>query len=816
MASASHVATSSLRAQAATGSNPRYWRALCDTTVFHAPYGRPVGDIEEGTVVEEGMRYIDPFDDMWIAVQAEDSTVAWIRRYGTGNLVDMREAEWEPAVDARAAAAAAGTGAGAAAAPAHLWDEKDILPVDVQTNVMAHALPLVTPDAVFMDYYWSTVKPSSAAESRDWNHEFQSAIEDILFKFSPPSVDSREALMKIFAEFADEVQESANTIVSEMFTPLAERTVKRHPTAADVYFHNGVLYRLCIDTSGGFFGGDKNAIKVASQVHKAVHKLLELAPMFFLNVPLVTVMTFNGYRISASTIPPVRLHRQLFGPPCQAMSTTCATPSSAAAAAVAGGSSRQPPTSPRHASAAAAVPAMDPGAAKRREIVSRALDALGSALSLKRHEVNPPQEIMIGTSSRSTGPQLPPHLPLRFLSRLPAELQVFAGLDHRLYVTNCGRLFPPIAPSQSCPSFHPMTTPLFTRIRPEVIERCGRELNPDAFFPGCSDTESNEEIVTITQWLRDEGIPTVSAMIGMHEAVEHPEQPVARCSDCGREVSNELRFVACRCASSCTQLCSHCYVELMKCVKFDADGEATASQRLQQLVGKMGCEGRTARKPKGCLMSPDVTTLMHSNCVNMRYLSQIYHRLPESATLVTAKYLEVEMIARAAKHLLWSKLRMAQDVESVKTACVNFYLALLQGEGDLAEAFWANDLGPQVQSLFDIFAPFDTSELDTELVYSRVSELTGVELTEASVHSFDTEEPFVQLAAVHPVMKLQHIPQFVASVGGHQHALSGNLEELLLMWIGIDEQSVSSSEGAQKEDQRWWESQYPLYLKERF
>lgn len=721
----------------------RYWRALCDTNVFHAPFGRPVGDVEAGTVVEEGMRYVDVFDDLWVAVQAEDKSVAWLRRYATGALTELREPEWEPVVDAAARNV-----------PADGAAEADYSPLDLSDNVMAHALGLVASDAIYMEYYWDRVHQAS---DRDWNHEFQSCIEDILYKFTRDEVDSRAALASFFSDFADEVQDIAGTIVKEMCSRLQDRTVKRHPSAVDVYLHRGILYRLCVDTSGGVYGGDKNASKVASQFHKAIHRILEIAPTMFISVPLVTMMTVNGYRILASTIPPVKANRMLVGP-----------------SAV---------NAQARVSASSAVP-------------ESLLNKLGATLSLKPHAYN-------ASSASKTQPAI--------TGRLPVDAQLFAGLDHRLYLLNVGRLFPPTAPSTRCPTYHPLTTPLFQRIRPEILARCHRELNPDAFFPDCSDAEANAEIATITQWIRDEGIPTVASILGMLEPVEYPEMESISCSSCAREVSNELRFVVCRCAENCSRICSHCFLECIKLETFE-DNAAAAAVKLRDAAAKCkhsSVPNSTPRRLRGLLLEPDVTTLFHANCINMRYLSMVYNRLPESAAISTAIYLEIEMITRAAKHLLFQKLRVAQDVEQAHTVCVNFYLALLQPSGELAESFWANDLGPLVQAQFDIFTPFETSGMDTELVYRRVSELTGVELTDASVQSFATDEPFVQLKAIHPVMKLQHIPQYVEAVGGHQKALQGTLEDLLLFWIGQDQ--------AQSEDERVrWDAKHPLYMKEKF
>ena len=136
--------------------------------------------------------------------------------------------------------------------------------------------------------------------------------------------------------------------------------------------------------------------------------------------------------------------------------------------------------------------------------------------------------------------------------------------------------------------------------------------------------------------------------------------------------------------------------------------------------------------------------------------------------------------------------------------CINFYLALLQPEGDMAERFWAEELGPTIQSQFDVFTPFDTAEIDTLLVYQRVAELTGVELTEESVASFDSEQPFVQLRSIHPVMKVQRVPKLVETVGEGRSTLLSKLEELFLFGVAEDDETAKER----------FEPSWPLYFKE--
>lgn len=714
----------------------KYWRAVCDTNVFHAPFGRPVGDVEEGTVVEEGMRVVDCFDDMWIAVQADDGEVMWIRRYAAGALTDAKDAEWEPVVEGPTSAAAPST------PPAPGTLELDIAPLSIEDNVMDHALSLVTPEASLLEHYWTNIEPHQRTTAKDWNHHFQDAVEDILYKSTGADHDSRAHLSSLVSSFADVVEDACATIVREMFIKSSERTIQRHPSALDTYYHNGIMLRLCVDTSGGVYGGDRNAIKVANQLNKTIQQLLSVSPLYMISVPLAVVMTTSGYRITATTIPPVRGDRLLLGD-YQGKQGRC------------------------HGT---------------QQFPVKAMSTLGRRLGLKLHTYR-------------DGSQ----------GFFPVDAQLFAGLDHRLYLLNTGRIFPPAAPSSRCTSYHPLTSPLFQRLRPEIVERCGRALNPDAFYPGCAIPDDNEEIATISQWLRDEGIPTVAAVIGMHEPVEHPEQEDTTCCSCNRDISNELRFVVCRQQGGCEGccICTQCNLDLLQLDVLENKSEE-AQAKYEKIPLK--CSASSSRRGlHGLVLQPSVTTIFHANCVNMRYLPFVYHRLPESAALCTSKYLEIEMIARSAKHLLWQKLRTTQGTDEVRDVCGKFFVGLLQPAGEMAEAFWSKELGPMIQNQFDIYAPFNTTNMDIDLVYTRVSELTGVELTDASIASFSTDQPFVQVHRIHPVMKTLHIPQLVETVGQHESALRGTLEELLLFWIGMEDT-----------EEAVWVDKYPSFTKERF
>lgn len=725
-------------------SADRYWRAVSEAYIYTGPLGAKCGEVAAGTVAQELMRYLDPFDGMWIAINATDESVVWLSRYAQGPMDAPREVVWEPVMVEGEADAAAAEG------------EHDIAPYDVAASPLDHPFHLLTSDLTYYDWYtarqMTNQKPASDfVNDRDWNAEFQATIEEILFNpAQQPGPTIREKLMGIVRDFADVVEEATVAIVREMFGGGGgnggERTVQRCPNAVDVFFHRNVMLKLCVDTAGGVYGGDAPAMKAATQQYRAAVILGDEAPKHFLHTPLSIVMTYRGYRVRATTIPPVLESRLVFG-------------------------------SASHGSPRVSTP----------PAVQGFIESCGRALNLKVHQ-----------------------LPGGQVSPFPVEAQVVNGLDERLYILNCARMLPPVAPPLRNEGHNTSSTAAFIRrLRPELVSELDRAISCDAFVPGCSTEDDNKELLIMTQWMRDAGIPTLGAILGLMEGFNsignhhHPQN-----SGGGKKTRNAalrpedmLTFVVCRNDEEC------CLVSAEKCYELTtaflkAETEEQYAAAAAELVGCVKCDAG-ARNINGLLMKPDVTTLFHLNGIPLRFLAYVHSAIPPSARPCTAYFLEIEMIARAAKNILLRKMRVAKDNEDLHTLCVNFYLALLQPGGELAEGFWENDLGPEIQRTFHVFVPFDTSELDTELVYHRVAELTGVELSPASVASLATEEPFVQLSVVHPIMKMTHLPELVTNVGGHEPHLKANLEALLLHWTNV---------GAP--DDRWSEKS-PVYLKQR-
>ncbi|RNF06224.1 hypothetical protein TraAM80_04047 [Trypanosoma rangeli] len=410
------------------------------------------------------------------------------------------------------------------------------------------------------------------------------------------------------------------------------------------------------------------------------------------------------------------------------------------------------------------------------ELVKSQLQDLGQALGLKKQNVK-----------LATGDVIPVAMPL--------GMPVVAGHDKRLYVVITSPFLPTCELLISGKDNADGAATL--RFRPEFLLSYGKPLSPHAFVHNAASPEDNADVMEATEWVRDALIPAVAAIIGLHQAVDVPRQDPVPCTLCARMMENELRFVVCRSIDRCCCICSHCYTQRLS--------EERKNSRLFSNAVKCGT---TARGPKGLLLQPSVTTIFHAHGLNMRFLPFVYYRIPQAARFAVAHYCEVEMIARTAVRLLREKLRRtAQGEDEVKTVCQEFLLGLLQSSGAKAKQFWKQELGPALESLYGVQVPFDTSELDVELLYFHVARLSGVYLHMESAASFHTDKPFLQLAEVTPVTKTIQPPLLGDEVSHAKRraALMQRLEDVLLFWIGF---------AAEGNDDAEVDSTQPFYLSE--
>ena len=675
-------------------------------------------------MVEEHSHFHDFFGELWVAVMADDETVVWLCPREQN---DEQKQMWEFVIQ---------QGAGSVTELATPSPPRNR---SAGIYPFKHPFELFDSDAKLMSEYCAPKLDQKGEKllayfGRDWNDEYQSLVEQLVFDRASGGVGDekhtqviREKLNALALDFTNEVDEAITTIVKEMFSSQSKRTI---PSAkVGTYFHNNIMYRVSIDTAGGAFGGDANAMKCASTAVRTHDMIANIAPLSCLSVPLSCLMTYVGYRVTATAIAPIL-------PPEQ----------SAVAGSIDGTRKR---------------------VSSEPQIAVRLMDSLGQALNLKRHAVG------------------------EATTQLPLDAAVHAGLDGRLYIMNMKRGLPPLSPPppsgsstptsiQAAPYF-PATSSLFRRLRPEIVTTLVAPCNPDAFVPDASTAEDNEEIITCTSWIREDTIPTVAAILGFLEPCPAGVAPNTKCTGCGKSISSdEIRFVVCHHEKNCCCICIQCDVDLVKLIVH----EEKVDQGAKKMMSMVKC-GTLPRQLKGFIMVPDVTSIFHANGLNMRFLAYVYAQIATSARPCTAHYLEVEIIARAAKHLLWKALRRTTNEEDIKDVCCTFFFSLLHPTGEQAERFWAEELGPAIQSQFEVFVAFDTAALDMELCYRRVSELTGIELTEESVATFTDPDAdvFVQLKQPRSVMKWMRLPH-LTDVAGAPGATLLNLykDELQEFW----------------------------------
>ena len=756
-------------------SSPLFWRALEDTEVFSGPSGTPIALVSEGSVVHEEFRYINQFDELWIATASQDGTTVWFAPFSKSSQSESDDdvdvgSQWEPTLEESAEIS-----------PTHTKLVEDTQALAFLSQLSRPNIPRHTDSMEctleLIGLYWQTVfeLDKNAHGYRDWNLDYVQGVERALYSgdYTP--------LQHVLREFVDTVEKSVPALISDMFLPSSQRLfLTSKGKFGTAFFRGGIAFTLGVD-QGGSRGGDECAMKGQSQSYHASQYLARIAPKYGVHTPLTLLMTFGGFRILASSIPPV-----------QPKSETVLIEGSSTILPVGVSSS---------------------------DVTSKTASQLVTLIA---------REAKLDANLKSS----------------PYPFTVVAGCDCRLYAVDVSATLPCFAPPRRHRIYKAPIQGHFWRLRPEVLERmqgglsCHAFLERDAKANPTEDSlhaigESEAAIEVATDWLREDVIPTVSNVLGLIEPC-HPdlELPSVDCVSCEKTISSkELRFLACRGEERCCVICPQCYINLLGAAleeeresssdEEDAtnegnDGNATgdapeaaALRRLssptisvaERLRSCVKC-GSVGRGLKALELQPDIGSLFHAYGLNLRFMSAVYNRLPLSATNLVRHFLEVEMIARAAKHVLWRRLRLSNaDPETIPSICEEFLSALLQPNGATAEALWGNEIGPAIEAAFDVFIPFDTEHLDVSLVYERVSELTGLEITaECFEKLLQPHEGLVlKLDQMAPVMKTLRMPVFTScerfekndEVEGERVTPTTFLEEIeskmLLLWAGLQE-----------------------------
>nr|CCC95988.1 unnamed protein product [Trypanosoma congolense IL3000] len=726
-----------------------YWQLLDSPAPLHSgPLGEMVGEVPIGTVIREVQRYRDPFGNWWIASRSVDGPVLWLPFCATQTEgTEDTQPRWCRVYDERAVeeiqSAAANGG-------------KEFDRLTAPPEPIERALPSLNDVRGFIRLFetaWCSVE-CAAIRPRDWNGEYQQLVEQSLFSEWEVSQQGRVQLQRFLREFKEAAKVAVMHIVADSLPP-TDTHVEKHLIRINesAVLCDGLLVRVMFDDVSSERDcecGD-HAWQTALQFMHAQQMMALEAPKRLLYTVPTAVVTFCGMRACVFGVPPIETKNIVCLPLQEVEEEQWDVPG----------------------------------------VVTARLEDLGAAMGLKKHTLK-------GEGGRIV--EIP----------ITADLAVVKGWDKRLYIVGTHRVFPqPVLVAQPegtkvpCSKYISGVTLANLRIRPEFLFRWGRPVNPDAFVKNATTPEDDSALIEATEYLRTKLIPSVAAVIGLHEPVTFPQQDVAVCTLCAGIMENELRFVVCRNDKKCCSICSHCYTQRLS--ESDVPPRDLYSCAVKCRSGFRG--------PKGLLLEPSITLLFHANGLNLRFLPFVYSAIPECARFAVGHYCEVEMIARTAVRVLRSKLRnISHDIEEVKNATVEFLLALLQSANSTSKHFWARELGPSIEKLYGPLEPFNMGNIDVELLCNRITEISGIVLSDASVQSMcNAEAPFLQLEQFLPIVKTVLPPQVTSREVQeklHSGILNG-LGEMLLFWIGAlpaDEERKSGRTAPLCE---------PFYLSER-
>eukprot|EP00756_Hemistasia_phaeocysticola_P015659 Hpha_TRINITY_DN15425_c3_g7::TRINITY_DN15425_c3_g7_i1::g.177140::m.177140 len=367
-------------------------------------------------------------------------------------------------------------------------------------------------------------------------------------------------------------------------------------------------------------------------------------------------------------------------------------------------------------------------------------------------------------------------------SILSADSQVYAGDDGRAYLTNVSRLMPCALPSTSLKD-NDVGSWACRLLRPEALQRCDRRVSSDAFTDvaggKAEDIAAQSHVAAIvTQEVRTRCVEAAAQAIGNIELPQDMAPPVSgHCGCCNRPVDGQICFAA---SLECdAYLCKDCYL-LAWGTALDGGGDFEGvDAKLRTSFGK-----EHLRKLRGMQMVPSVADIMHHCGVNLRYLGVVYCALKADTAVTMQHHLQVEMIVRAAKNVLWGRLQKVAPGGSgaVRRAVAQTVRALLQPEGDLAEKFWANDLGPMLSSKYRLHMAFNTGELDRTLVFERLGTVAGLNVPLEALTALHVEDRLlVDALSPVPLVKTIQSPSPLPP-GVLAKAVTDNKEELTAFW----------------------------------
>ncbi|ELR22968.1 C2 domain containing protein [Acanthamoeba castellanii str. Neff] len=375
------------------------------------------------------------------------------------------------------------------------WVNKYGLTLEFMTNTTSRSekVTLVAPTKKSQQWWMKAVIMNKGL-LRDWNEEFQEAmtayrreninqqanammgglkgkgrhkdehdylsmsIDGISLASLPLSVRASLQVVDLVKEFTEIAEVIAQIIVDELHCPVAEKLIP--PTqlggmaGGEKYLSHGILFKFAID-SRGLYNGDEFAMKATQHEIKGLTAYINysLNSNFpnTLHFPVMSVIDYKGFRLSATSILPVGPNTIVYGS--------------------ADGSKT---------------------VHNKYKDMNALMKKAGRALNLKPHWVTP---LLPG------GPKV--------LICGPGDIEGHLGTDGRFYVLDTARVFPPTTPTPELKGSF-----LYRLMRPEFVKVNEYPLCSDAYSRWAHDPDNpnvlkqhNAEIVEATNHLVQTVIP---------------------------------------------------------------------------------------------------------------------------------------------------------------------------------------------------------------------------------------------------------------------------------------------------------------------
>ena len=164
--------------------------------------------------------------------------------------------------------------------------------------------------------------PTGAPPQGFWNEKFQAALGK-LRTVQDDGTSTLDAFSRAYAELLNLNQDFIHTakvfgkiIISEMYLPIDAKTIKPVSVGGvaggDKYVVHGILFKFAVDAHG-LYGGDHVAAgKVAGHELKGLMAYMS-CEIPDVNVPLMTLIDYRGFRIIAMSVLPINNGTLIYG-----------------------------------------------------------------------------------------------------------------------------------------------------------------------------------------------------------------------------------------------------------------------------------------------------------------------------------------------------------------------------------------------------------------------------------------------------------------------------------------------------------------------